>query len=120
MDKVEVTKKYIERIKGASPKVAIAMINKVTEEFVISELVKRFDRLITNHPDYLEEVQDRIVGYYKKSREEAGLTDFISLVEWYSMYFEREPKEYFDPNGKYYSLRMSEVISMYLIAKHQF
>lgn len=119
MDKTVVAKQFLDRIREASILVKIAIINKDTEDYVIEELAKRFDKIITNYPQYLEEVQTRIVGYYEKSGKEAGVTDFIRLVEWYGMYFEKEPKEYFDPNGKYYSLRMSEVISMYLIAKHQ-
>lgn len=90
------------------------------KEKVMNLLTSGFEGIVKNYPHLVQDVQNRIVKYHSnKENYEGKITDFVNLVEWYDMCL-NDPKNeegYWDQNGKYFGLRMAEVISMFLMAR---
>lgn len=96
----------------------IMLINKSAKDNVISVMSENFKNIITHYPHLVEDVQNRIVRYHINNiGSEAKVSDFIHLVWWYSTSLLDKEKDYWDTTGKYYGLRMNEVIDMFLIAR---
>ena len=118
MNNVALANQFIERISNVSVGVKNAVTHEATKAHIISILAPSLGLLVENFPNHAEDVQNRIVKFYTIAKDEAGLVDFIRLVEWYNMSLKDKPIEWFDPKGKYYGLRMSEIIDIYLMAKY--
>lgn len=85
---------------------------------IINNLNERFKVIAESYGFLADDLINRVVNYHKNTTDK-DITDFIHLIEWFSMYLPEKSLDYWDVDGKYYSLRMSEIISFYLIAKHQ-
>lgn len=120
MDSNIVARQLLDKICDIDPNMKNAMTDKPTETHVMNLLTNGFAKITKNFPHLVEDIQRRVVEYHTNRGTTGGIADFIQIVEWYGMSLEDKPVEYFDPNEKYYGLRMSEVIDMFLIAKHQF
>lgn len=93
------------------------VMNEATRSHVTNDLSQRFDSITKDFPHLVEDIQNRIVKYHSVKGVHGKITDFIQLVDWYSMSLADKPIEYWDTRGKYYSLRMDEVINMFLMAR---
>lgn len=93
------------------------MEDKGIKSHVVTEMSKSFENIVNNYPHLVEDIQHRIVKYHTNKGLDGKITDFVHLVDWYSMSLMNNPAEYWDVNGKYYSLRMCEVINMFLMAR---
>lgn len=93
------------------------VMDKETKEVVIKELESRFSNIIEKFPNLVNDIQERITKY--QSLENTDVTDFIHLVDWYDMYLSDSKKDidYWNPKGKYFNLRMNEVINLFLLYK---
>lgn len=118
MNNIEVAEQLLDRVSDVDIRVKNSM-NKATRDYVIKELSSRFDKIIKEFPHLVDDVQSRIVKYQSHKNQEVEVTDFIHLVEWYSMCLTdtEKDKSYWSTDGKYYSLRMDEVITMFLMAR---
>lgn len=85
---------------------------------IINNLNERFKVIAESYGFLADDLINRVVNYHKNTTDK-DITDFIHLIEWFSMYLPEKSLDYWDVDGEYYSLRMSEIISFYLIAKHQ-
>lgn len=95
-------------------------LNIEGREYILNVMTPKFDKLVRECPHLITDIQRRIVNYQSIESDEVSVTDFVSLVDWYSMYLtgDREKdKIYFNPAGEYYDLRMNEIINMFLIGK---
>ena len=117
MSSVTVAEDFLSEICNIDNELKNAMTDEATKNHVVGVLSQSFEKVLSNFPHLVEDIQKRIVRYHSIKGEDGKITDFIQLVDWYGMYLTDKPAEYFDVNGKYYGLRMSEVIDMFLIAR---
>jgi hypothetical protein len=117
MDNIKVAEQLLGKICSIDTNMDVAMRSKPTREHVIRELSRRFENIVKDFPHLIEDIQRRIVLYQTNRGADGKITDFILLVEWYSMCLPDKPVEYWDTNGQYYNLRMDEVITMFLMAR---
>lgn len=95
------------------------LLDTETKEQVMNQLRQHFDTIVRDYPHLLNDIQQRIVTYHANRKSNNGLiTDFIQLVEWYKLSLPDHPADYWNTTGDYYNLRMNEVITMFLIARH--
>lgn len=115
----EQAKNFLDRVADVDNRVKVSMSTPANEQFVLDELVKIYDSISSTHDHLLTDIENRIIRYHATNSSEVAFTDFIQLLQWYEMSLTNNPSDYFDPNGQHYSIRMSEVINMFLIAKLQ-
>lgn len=113
-------KQLLDAICNTDKIVERAMRDEDTMDHVLNELSVRFENIVNGFPHLVEDIQKRIVKYHCNKGEDGKITDFISLVEWYSMSLSEHSTEWWDVDGKYYGIRMDEVINMFLIARFNF
>lgn len=118
MDNREVAGRFLDKICAVDSTLKHALEDGDAKSHVINTLSNGFEKIVNVYPHLLGDIQRRIVKYHIAEGKNGKITDFIELVDWYSMVLDDEPKEYWDQDGRYYSLRMSEVITMFLIARH--
>lgn len=116
MDSIVQAEKLLSKVCEVDNRIKNSM-DEETKAVVIKELASRFSNIIEKHPDLLDEIQERISKH--QAQEQAGVTDFIHLVEWYDMCLSDTNKDvdYWNRDGKYFALRMNEVINLYLLYK---
>jgi hypothetical protein len=117
MNSITVAEDFLNKVCNIDNKLKNAMTDEATKDHVVGLLSQGFEKIHSGFPHLVEDIQRRIVKYHSVKGEDGKITDFIQLVDWYGMYLADKPTEYFDANGKYYGLRMSEVIDMFLIAR---
>lgn len=119
MDKVIASEQLLSQIEDIDKSLKVALENESTRNVVMSKLSSGFEGIVAHYPHLVDDIQRRIVNYHKNKGSDGKITDFISLVEWYSMSLldkEKSP-DWWENSGKYYNLRMSEVINMFLMAR---
>lgn len=114
---IEAAEQLLNKICSIDNNIKTAIEDKATKDHIINELSRRFDNITKDFHQLVEDIQRRIAVYHTNRGADGKITDFISLVEWYSMCLPDKPVEYWDTTGKYYNLRMDEVITMFLMAR---
>lgn len=120
MNSIQVSEQLIEKICEVDPRVKIAMQDKKAKLQTMSTLQEGFKFTVEHYPHLVEDIQRRIVKYHQAPDPNGvrKISDFVQLPQWYSWCLEeKQPEGYWDVNGKYYGLRMNEVIKMFLIAR---
>jgi hypothetical protein len=117
MDNVTAANNLLDKICSIDNKLKGVMTDDATKSHVLNDLSQRFDSITKEFPHLVEDIQNRIVKYHSAEGDHKKITDFVQLVDWYGMSLASKPVEYWDTNGKYFGLRMSEVINMFLIAR---
>ena len=119
MNSIEASKELLDRVCKIDRALAGAVTDEPTREGVLNKLNDGFTKIVENYPQLVEDIIEKIVKYHANKDNEGKITDFITLVGWYSQSLESESKEgYWDKDGKYYNGRLSEVITHFLIARH--
>lgn len=120
MTGVEAANKLLNEVCSVSPRSLVEEFGSgYIKEFVNTRLATAFEEIIELYPEFAEEVISHTVRYHKN----VGITelcycvDCMFIPEWYLYSLRDHGKDYFNKNDKYYNLRMSEVINMYLIGK---
>lgn len=116
MNSIAEAEKLLSSVCEVDSRVNLVM-DEETKAVIIKELADRFNTIIEVFPNLVTDIQERITKY--QANENTEVTDFIHLVEWYGMFLSDSEKEvdYWSPTGKYYNLRMNEVINLFLIYK---
>jgi hypothetical protein len=117
MNNTIAAEQLLDKICEIDNTIRLTMIDKEIKTHVITEMSKSFENIVNSYPHLVEDIQCRIVKYHTNKGLDGKITDFVHLVDWYSMSLMNNSAEYWDANGKYYGLRMCEVISMFLMAR---
>jgi len=120
MKEIEIALELLNKICTIDKTVANVMEeNKKIKDEVISTMSKSFENIVRDFPSLVEDIQRRIVEYHSLKSKDQKITDFVHLVDWYSMCLadKSNTPEYWDNTGKHYGLRMNEVINFFLIAR---
>ncbi|KAF6620537.1 hypothetical protein HFE03_07750 [Paenibacillus sp. EKM102P] len=120
MDKIIASEQLLDKIINIDPPLKAAMSDKSTKTIVINKLSEGFEGIVAHYPHLIDDIQRRIVEYHKNKGRDGKITDFVSLVDWYSMSLLEKPAEWWDSTGEYFNLRMNEVINMFLMARFNF
>lgn len=113
-----VAEQFLEKICEIDNNVKMAMLDNRIKSHVISDMSKSFENIVAYYPHLVEDIQKRIINYHKnKDLYEGKINDFVKLVWWYSSSLLDHEEDYWDVSGKYYGLRMNEVINMFLMAR---
>ncbi|MGV6935897.1 hypothetical protein ACWA2B_10320 [Paenibacillus sp. CMM36] len=120
MDKNIASEQLVNKITAIDPALKAAMNDKSTKEIVIKKLSEGFEKIVIHYPNLIDDIQRRIVEYHTNRGRDGKITDFVSLVDWYSMSLLEKPTEWWDSTGEYFNLRMNEVINMFLMARFNF
>lgn len=119
MESREVANKLINKICEKDSMVKKTFQNNELREHVLNDIDKGFKYIVFTYPELVEDIIERIVKYHtdEKIADERKITDFVQLPQWYSWSLEEHDKKWWNPQGRYYGLRMCEVINMFLIAR---
>lgn len=117
MNSETAAKQLLDKVCSIDNKLKEVMTDEATKNHVMNDLTQRFDDIVIHFPHLVEDVQNRIVKYHSIGGDHRKITDFVQLVDWYGMCLTNKPVDYWDTKGKYYGLRMSEVIDMFLMSR---
>ena len=120
MTGLEAANKLLNEICGVSPENLVKEFNSdYIRGFVNTKLTTTFEEIIGLYPEFVEEVISYIVRYHKTVgiSEMCYCVDCMFIPEWYLYSLREHGKDWFNKDGRYYRLRMSDVINMYLMAK---
>lgn len=116
---IKVVNNFMNEVCKVDARVRVACNSTEVKTIIKDNLIRDFSFIADIRPDLLEDIQRRTLNFQKLNDPEVRVDDFMRIINWFAMEVEGKSREedYFNPNGKYYGLRMNEVINMYLMAR---
>lgn len=116
----ELAKEFLDELCTIDFAIKNVLLDGIAKEQIVTRVRECFKELVEYQPELGKEVSRRVLSYYKKDNLGKQVFDFIYLLDWYVDSFKANNVEYFSKDGEYFNLRMNEVITTLLIARHNF
>ena len=110
---------FITEVCAVDMRVRMCCQSEETTAIIKATLTRDFEIIISTRPELLKDIQRRTINFQKLNDPEVRVTDFARIINWFAMEItdRTHEKDYFNPSGEYYRIRMNEVINMYLMAR---
>ena len=111
--------KFLEELCEVDFRIKIAMRDDKACSVVKRRIAKSLNSIRKEHKELLPKIKKQVLRYQGLDSNEVKVSDFLSIMEWFdlSVNDKKSKEDYWDPEGKYIDLRLSEVINFFLMGR---
>lgn len=111
--------KFLEELCEVDFRIKIAMRDNKACSVIKRRIEKSVNSIRKEHKELLPKIKKQVLRYQGMDSNEVKVSDFLSIMEWFDMNIndKKSEEDYWNPQGKYIDIRLSEVINFYLMGR---